>query len=101
MVSPPNRRRSCAALYLEALGITRKAREMCSLMWGKYPHPQTIVPGGISTTISLQVFNEYQNRLFALMDHAKRMITLWNDISDFLYEADPGFPSGRYAPAQP
>ncbi len=78
-------------LYLEALEITRRAREMCSLVWGKYPHPQTIVPGGISTTISTQTFNEYQIRLFTLLDHAKRMVTIWDDISEFLYQANPGF----------
>jgi hydrogenase large subunit len=64
---------------------------MCVLVWGKYPHPQTIVPGGISTTITTQTFNEYQIRLFELMDHAKRMVTIWEDISGFLYAANSGF----------
>ena len=58
-------------LYLEALEITRRAREMTVLAWGKYPHPQTIVPGGISATVTLQTLNEYQTRLFELLDHAK------------------------------
>ncbi len=79
------------SLYLEALEITRRAREMCALVWGKYPHPQTIVPGGISTTISTQVFNEYQMRLFVLLDHSKRMAYIWEDISQFLYDANPGY----------
>lgn len=79
------------SLYLEAFEITRRAREMCALVWGKYPHPQTIVPGGISTTITIQVFNEYQIRLFELLDHAKRMALIWDDISEFLYAANPGF----------
>ena len=29
------------------------------LLCGKYPHPQTIVPGGMSTTLSTSVFNEF------------------------------------------
>jgi hydrogenase large subunit len=33
-------------LYLEALQITRHAREIAALMLGKYPHPSTIFPGG-------------------------------------------------------
>jgi len=37
-------------LYLEALEWTRVGRIMCMLMFGKYPHPSTIVPGGMSTT---------------------------------------------------
>jgi hydrogenase large subunit len=79
------------SLYLEALEITRRAREMCVLVWGKYPHPQTIVPGGISTTVTTQTFNEYQTRLFELMDHAKKMVTIWEDLSGFLYEANPAY----------
>src|SRR5262245_28032395 len=78
-------------LYLEALEITRRAREATVLAWGKYPHPQTIVPGGISTTISLQTLNEYQTRLFELLDHSKKMALLWDDLFNFLYEADPRY----------
>ncbi len=76
-------------LYLEALEITRRAREMCVLVWGKYPHPQTIVPGGISATVTNQTLNEYQIRLFELLDHSKRMATIWDDISEFFYAANP------------
>ncbi len=79
------------SLYLEALEITRRAREMCALVWGKYPHPQTIVPGGISATITTQTFNEYQTRLFELLDHSKKMACIWDDLSEFLYEANPAY----------
>jgi hydrogenase large subunit len=64
---------------------------MCVLIWGKYPHPQTITPGGMSVTVSLQTFNEYQMRLFELLDHAKRMICIWDDMSEFLYQANPAY----------
>jgi len=33
--------------------MTRLAREAYVLICGKYPHPQTIVPGGMSSTITL------------------------------------------------
>ena len=49
-------------LYVEALGMTRLAREAYVVLGGKYPHPETIVPGGVSTTVSLQAFNEYYVR---------------------------------------
>jgi len=79
------------SLYLEAFEITRRAREMCALIWGKYPHPQTIVPGGISTTVTTQTLNEYQIRLFELLDHSKRMALIWDDLSEFFYAANPGY----------
>src|SRR5215213_6771053 len=40
-------------LYAEALHMTRVAREAYVLIGGKYPHPQTVVPGGISATIDI------------------------------------------------
>src|SRR5437588_6102601 len=40
-------------LYLEGLHMTRVAREAYVLLGAKYPHPETIVPGGVSTTVSL------------------------------------------------
>ena len=79
------------SLYLEAFEVTRRAREMCAIIWGKYPHPQTIVPGGISTTVTTETLNEYQIRLFALLDHSKRMALIWDDISEFLYAAKPEY----------
>ncbi len=78
-------------LYLEALEETRRAREMTVLVWGKYPHPQTITPGGISVTITSQTLNEYQTRLFFFFDYAKKIIAIWNDVFDFLYEVEPKF----------
>jgi hydrogenase large subunit len=78
-------------LYLEALQVTRRAREMTVLAWGKYPHPQTIVPGGISVTVTVQTLNEYQVRLFEILDYAKRMALIWDDVFDFLYQAKPEY----------
>ncbi len=78
-------------LYLEALEETRRAREMTVLVWAKYPHPQTIVPGGISATVTSQTLNEYQTRLNFFMDYAKKMIAIWDDVFDFLYEVEPRF----------
>ena len=78
-------------LYLEALEETRRAREMTVLVWAKYPHPQTIVPGGISATVTSQTLNEYQTRLAFFMDYAKKMIHIWDDMYDFLYDVEPRF----------
>ncbi len=51
-------------LYVEALHMTRVIREAYVLLCGKYPHPQTIVPGGMSTTLSTStataVFGQFE-----------------------------------------
>jgi hydrogenase large subunit len=78
-------------LYREGLEFTRLAREQFVLLHGKYPHPQTIVPGGVSTTFTMQTLNEYQSRLAKTFDYAERMMAVWDDIADFFYEADPRY----------
>ena len=76
-------------LYLEALHMTRVAREAYVLICGKYPHPQTVVPGGMSSTVTLSVMNEMMVRLAQFFDYAKKLIGIWDDITEFFYEANP------------
>ncbi len=75
-------------LYQEGLEFTRLSREKFVLLHGKYPHPQTIVPGGVSTTVTLQTLNEYHAKLGRIFDYAQRMVAVWDDITQFFYEAD-------------
>src|ERR687887_2665270 len=75
-------------LYREGLDFTRLSREMFVILAGKYPHPQTIVPGGVSSTITLQTLNEYHAKLGRIFDYAQRMVHVWDDITEFFYEAD-------------
>jgi hydrogenase large subunit len=75
-------------LYREGLEFTRLAREKFVLLHGKYPHPQTIVPGGVSTTLTLETLNEYHGKLGRIFDYAQRMVHVWDDIAEFFYEQD-------------
>jgi hydrogenase large subunit len=79
------------SLYLEALQMTRVAREAYVLICGKYPHPQTIVPGGMSSTITLTVMNEMFIRLARFFDYGKKIAGIWDDITEFFYEANPAY----------
>ena len=56
-------------LYLEALSMTRVAREAYVLIGGKYPHPQSVVPGGLSVTVTTSVLNEVYSRLIKFFDY--------------------------------
>jgi hydrogenase large subunit len=78
-------------LYLEALHMTRVAREAYVLICGKYPHPQTIVPGGMSSTIDLTVMNEMFTRLAQFFDYSKKMAGIWDDLTEFFYAANPEY----------
>ena len=78
-------------IYLEAIEQTRIARIMCTLMYGKYPHPSTLVPGGVSTTVTTTTFNEYYSNLGKMFDYAKRLCGIWDDILDFFLEQNPAY----------
>jgi hydrogenase large subunit len=85
-------------LYREGLDFTRLSREMVVLLAGKYPHPENVVPGGVSTTLTLQTLNEYHSRLGKIYDYARRMIAVWDDIPAFFYEADDRYQLTGYRP---
>lgn len=70
-------------LYLEALEISREARQIASLMLGKYPHPSAIFPGGLGTEASSQVFNQVLGRITRLLDYAKKVAAVWDDLVEF------------------
>jgi hydrogenase large subunit len=85
-------------LYREGLEFTRLSREMVVLLTGKYPHPENVVPGGVSTTLTLQTLNEFHARLGKIYDYAQRMIAVWDDIPAFFYEADRRYQDVGYLP---
>jgi hydrogenase large subunit len=78
-------------LYAEALHMTRVAREAYVLIGGKYPHPQTIVPGGISATIDTSDMNEVHLRIVKFFDYGQKVVAIWNDLVEFFYEANPQY----------
>ena len=86
-------------LYQEALKMTRVAREAYVLLGGKYPHPETIIPGGVTTTITTTTFNEFYLRIQQFFDYSKKCVGIWDDIFDFFYECDARFlECGRLSP---
>jgi len=78
-------------LYLEALQITRHAREIASLMFGKYPHPSTIFPGGLGIEANAQVFNQVLGRIVHLLDYAKKVVAVWDDLVEFFFTELPAY----------
>ena len=79
------------AFYLEALQMSRLAREMFCLMEGRHVHPSTIHPGGVGTQASVQLFSDYLVRLMKYIDFMKRVVPMHDDLFDFFYQALPGY----------
>lgn len=79
------------ALYLEALHMTRVAREAYVVIGSKYPHPETIIPGGMSTTVDITAFNELYVRLTRFFDYSQKVVGIWDDLCDFFYDVNPDY----------
>jgi len=86
-------------LYLEALHMTRVAREAYVLIGAKYPHPETVVPGGMSVTVSLSTFSQIYVRLQQFFDYGKKAAAFWDDLVEFFYAADPRYRQMGVRPA--
>jgi hydrogenase large subunit len=78
-------------LYLEGLHYTRLAREAYVLIGGKFPHPQTVVPGGVSTTIDPSDLNEIMLRVVKYFDYGRKTAAIWDEIAEFFYEVNPKY----------
>ncbi len=78
-------------LYLESLQMARLAREIATLMFGKHPHPATIIPAGIGIEANRELFNQVLGRVNALLDYAKKLTAVWDDLVDFFYDAEPRY----------
>ena len=87
------------SLYLEALDITRAAREVASLTLGKYPHPSTIFPGGLGIEASPSVFNKVLGRIVRLLDYSKKVVAIWDDLIDFFFTEMPAYQQVGERPA--
>ena len=77
--------------YLEALQMSRLAREMFCLMEGRHVHPSTVHAGGVGTVPSVQLFSDYLIRLVKYVEFMKRVVPMHDDLFDFFYEALPGY----------
>jgi hydrogenase large subunit len=78
-------------LYLEALEMTRVARDAYVLLGGKYPHPETVIPGGVTTTLTPTTLNEFYVKIQAFCDYSRKCVGIWDDVFDFMYDCNPEF----------
>lgn len=87
--------------YKDAFGVARIPYEMYAIIHGKYPHPETIVPGGVGSYMShtaVSKIQDYAVRLLSLVDPAKRIATMIIDLLDWLASV-PGLSDIGVGPA--
>ncbi|HKQ74013.1 MAG TPA: nickel-dependent hydrogenase large subunit, partial [Blastocatellia bacterium] len=86
-------------LYLEALHVTRSAREIATAIFGKYPHPSSVYPGGMGILPERETFNLVLGRIHLLLEYSKKIALIWDDLVEFFYEANPLYRKVGEAPA--
>ncbi len=91
--------RFTGVLSREALVMSRIAREAYVVAGGKYPHPQTIVPGGLSSTIDPSDLSLVLLRVTKFLDYSRKAAAIWDDLTEFFYEADSRYREVGAAPA--
>jgi hydrogenase large subunit len=77
--------------YREALHMSRVTREAFCLMEGRHVHPSTLMPGGVGTVPSVQLFNDYLVRLMKYCEFMKKCVPMHDDLFDFFLDALPGY----------
>ena len=78
-------------LYREALHLIRAACEVATLIFGKYPHPNTIFPGGVGVEADRELFHQVLGRINRLLDYAKKVTAIWDDLAEFFYGSHEHF----------
>lgn len=91
--------RPAGRLFLEALDMVRVAREAYTVLGGKYPHSESIIPGGVALSLTEAKLDDFQRKLAPFTDFAKKCISVWDEVFDFLYEVNPEYAAVGEAPA--
>lgn len=77
--------------WIETIPAGRRVQQMMCILYGKWPHPSVLSPGSVASTLGINTFVDYFTRLYLSVDYVKKIIAMWDDLIDFLYEADDRF----------
>lgn len=72
------------SLWVRSLGVEKLGRKMASLLGGKHPHVNTLIPGGMAKTLSPTDLEQYAAMLSHHVAFAKEFVPIMNDLLDFV-----------------
>ncbi|WDE00969.1 nickel-dependent hydrogenase large subunit [Thalassomonas actiniarum] len=78
-------------LYKQAMKMTSLARQAYTLLGGKYPHSESIIPGGVSINISSEQLNQFKVLIQSFAEYSQQSAAIWDDIFDFMLEVEPQY----------
>ncbi|NOX43675.1 MAG: nickel-dependent hydrogenase large subunit [Gammaproteobacteria bacterium] len=86
-------------LYKEALKMVSLARKAYILLGGKYPHSESIIPGGVSITVDADKLEAFKTTLDPFAAYSQKTAAIWDEIFDFLLTANPRYQELGRSPA--
>lgn len=79
------------SLYIGVFAKARVPMNIVRTMVGKYPHPGTLVPGGVSVLLDRSHFRSVQADLRSIVDFVKVLIHSYSDLMNFMRSARPEY----------
>lgn len=87
-------------LYNKALSMVGHARRAYTILGGKYPHSESIIPGGVSISTDAEKLDQFAATIQPFIEFTRQATALWDDVFDFLLDADPRYADvGRTTPS--
>jgi hydrogenase large subunit len=78
-------------LYQEALKMVSLARQAYILLGGKYPHSESIVPGGVTINVDAERLAQFAAVIQPFTAYSQKAALLWDDIFNFMLDANPRY----------
>jgi hydrogenase large subunit len=86
-------------LYKEALKMVSLARQAYTLLGGKYPHSESIIPGGVSLCVDAEKLAQFSAILQPFAAYSQKTAAIWDDVFDFMLHANPAYEEVGRCPA--
>lgn len=86
-------------LYKEALQMVSIARQSYICLGGKYPHSESIIPGGVSLDIDPHRLLEFKKIIQPFANYSVKTAAIWDDVFDFFYAVNPMYVELGKSPA--
>lgn len=87
------------SLYKEALKMVSLARQAYALLGGKYPHSESIIPGGVTIQVDAEKIIQFKALLQPFALYSAKAAAIWDDVFDFMLDANPQYENLGRSPA--
>ncbi|MBL4674375.1 MAG: nickel-dependent hydrogenase large subunit [Arenicella sp.] len=78
-------------LYKQALSMVGAARQAYIILGGKYPHSESIIPGGVSVSLDQDKIRHFCEKIAPFLKYTEQSTAIWDDVFQFMLDANPAY----------